>query len=57
MIDTFTPFTFDNINDGIPIEKIAVFLDAGILFTVTVPGRYVFILDEDRVFLRHIDQE
>lgn len=56
-MDTFARLTFGNITDGIPIEKIKDFLEAGILFTVETPGRYVFIADEGRVFLRSIDDE
>lgn len=54
-IETFSPLTYKNVDDGIPLDKIRIFLEAGILFTIEEPGRYVFILDEGKVYLRSIN--
>lgn len=56
-MQTYSPLILKDITDGIPFEKIKDFLGAGIVFRIEIPGNYVFILDEGKVYLRDLNYD
>lgn len=53
MINETMPLRLE-ILEGIPIEKINIFLEAGIIFRIDTTGTYEFIIEDGRVFIRQV---